>query len=134
MEGQMIWLVAKKEFHDNWVSYRITLAFALCLILMIVNTVLALRDYSERLLDYSLSRSEDAVFLGRIATYTFVDDAGKATGRSDIGDMIDTIGIYRRPAELSVLARGLEDRMNRPIRFLDIRCFWESSLVDMLAW
>jgi ABC-type transport system involved in multi-copper enzyme maturation permease subunit len=118
----MIWLIAKKEFHDNWISHKITIAFALCIVLLIVSLWLALKDYSERLSSYSLSRSEDALFLGRIATYTFVDKEGIATqGGSDIGDMIDNIGVYRRPVELSVLARGLDDRMNRPIRFLDIR-------------
>lgn len=117
----MIWLIAKKEFHDNWISHKITLAFVLCLVLMTVSLGLAMKDYSDRLSSYSLSRSEDALFLDRIADYVYYNKEGEHSGESNIGDMIDTIGIYRRPAELSILARGLEDRMNRPVRFMDIR-------------
>jgi len=117
----MIWLIARKEFYDNWISYKIALAFILCVILLTVSVGLALKDYSERLSSYSLSRSADALFLDRVATYFVVNKDGTVAGSNNIGDMVDTIGIYRRPAELSVLARGLEDRMNRPIRFMDIR-------------
>jgi len=117
----MIWLIAKKEFHDNWISHKITIAFALCVVLLVVSVGLALKDYSDRLSSYSLSRSEDSIFLDRIATYTVVNNEGEVSGNSNIGDMVDNIGIYRRPAELSIFARGLDDRMNQPVRFLDIR-------------
>ena len=30
----MIWLIAKKEIYDNWQSHKITLASALCVILL----------------------------------------------------------------------------------------------------
>jgi ABC-type transport system involved in multi-copper enzyme maturation permease subunit len=117
----MVWLIAKKEFHDNWISHKITIAFALCVILLVVSIGLALKDYSDRLSSYSLSRSGDSIFLDRIATYTVVNNGGEVSGNSNIGDMVDNIGIYRRPAELSIFARGLDDRMNQPVRFLDIR-------------
>lgn len=117
----MIWLIAKKEFHDNWISYKILLAFALCVILLTVSVALALKDYSERLSSYSLAHSGDGFFLDRIARYIFLNEEGKFAWDSNIGDIVDAIGVYRRPAELSVFARGLEDRMNRPVRFLDIR-------------
>ena len=126
----MIWLIAKKEFHDNWISCKTAITFALCAILLLVSIGLALRDYSERVSSYSLSRSEDALFLDRVATYTFVNSEGRAVGGSNIGDMIDTTGIHRRPAELSVLVRGLEDRMSRPIRFMDIRKLGFQTRVD----
>jgi len=113
----MVWLIAKKEFHDNWISYKILLAFALCIILVTVSVGLALKDYSERLSSYSLAHSGDGFFLDRIANYVFLN----AEGSDNRGDIVDAIGVYRRPAELSVFARGLEDRMNRPVRFLDIR-------------
>jgi ABC-type transport system involved in multi-copper enzyme maturation permease subunit len=82
-----------------------------------VSVVLALKDYSERLSSYSLAHSGDGIFLGRVANYVFLNEEGS----NNIGDIVDAIGVYRRPAELSVFARGLEDRMNRPVRFLDIR-------------
>lgn len=117
----MIWLIAKKEFHDNWISHKITLAFSLCLILLVVSLSLGLKDYSERLSSYSIANSQDALFLDRVATYTILNERGEFGWTNNIGDIIDTIGVYRRPAELSIFARGMEDRMNRPIKFIDIR-------------
>lgn len=117
----MVWLIAKKEFHDNWISHKIIIAFVLCVVLLTMSVWLALKDYSERLASYDLARSEDALFLDRIATYIVFNEEGEFDGNSNIGDMIDTIGISRRPAELSMFAKGLEDRMNRPVRFMDIR-------------
>ena len=73
----MIWLIAKKEFHDNWISYKILLALALCVILLTVSTGLSLKDYSHRLSSYSLANAGDDFFLGPIATYIFLNEEGK---------------------------------------------------------
>ncbi|MFC1714681.1 ABC transporter permease [Candidatus Poribacteria bacterium] len=116
----MVWQIARKEFHDNWISHKIILAFALCVILMMVSVGLALKDYSERLMNYGVANSDDALFVGNVANYIFFNEDGGSYS-TDIGDMVDTLGAYRRPAEFSVFARGLEDRMNRPVRFMDIR-------------
>ena len=60
----MIWLIAKKEIHDNWQSHKITMAFVLCLILLTISVWLGMRDYSERLLGYNLSRNPDILYSG----------------------------------------------------------------------
>jgi len=52
----MIWLIAKKELYDNWQTHKITLAFVLCVILLMVSVWLGLKDYSARLSSYSLTR------------------------------------------------------------------------------
>ena len=48
-----------------------------------------------------------------------------------MGDMINIIGIYRRPVELGVLARGIEDRMNRPVQFFNMRKFGIQATTDI---
>jgi len=126
----MIWLIAKKELYDNWQSSKITLAFALCVILLTVSVWLALKDYSARVSSYSLTRTGDTLFVEPISNYVFFDKEGKIKPGNDINDVIDIIGIYRRPAELSVLAKGLEERMNRPIRLFNIRKFGVQAEID----
>ena len=65
----MIWLIAKKELYDNWQSHRITLAFALCAILLTMSVWLGLRDYSQRLEAYNLSRARETLFSYRFWIY-----------------------------------------------------------------
>ena len=117
----MIWLIAKKELYDNWQSHKITLAFALCFILLTMSVWLGLKDYSARLLSYNLSRNPDILYSGDpLALYLSFDEDGTLSGPNNIlgGDVGEIIGIYRPPAELSALVRGLEDRFNRPVQLL----------------
>lgn len=120
----MIWLIAKKEIHDNWQSHKITLAFALCLILLMMSVGLGLKDYSERLVSYNLTRNANTfASVGKPAmTYVFFDEDGKLNPNSTTraASIVNLIGIYRPPVGLSILARGLEDRMNRPVRLFNI--------------
>lgn len=121
----MIWLIAKRELYDNWQSHKITFAFVLCAILLTVSVWLGLKDYAARVSSYSLTRTGDTLFVEPISTYIFFDKEGriKPSTSWNINEVIDIIGIYRRPVELSILAKGLEDRMNRPIRLFNIRKF-----------
>ena len=56
-----------------------------------------------------------------VAVYMYLNNDGKPIVFSSMGDMINIIGVYRRPVELGILARGIEDRMNRPVQFFNIR-------------
>ena len=120
----MIWLIAKKEIYDNWQSHKITLTFALCLILLTMSIWLGLKDYSERLVGYNLTRNANTfASVGKPAmTYVFFDEEGKLNPNSTTraASIVNLIGIYRRPVGLSILARGLEARMNRPVRLFNI--------------
>ncbi|RKU07749.1 hypothetical protein C6502_16845 [Candidatus Poribacteria bacterium] len=120
----MVWLIAKKEIYDNWQSHKIILTFALCIILLMMSVWLGLIDYSERLLGYNLTRNANTfASVGKPAlTYVFFDEAGKLNPNSTTraASIVNLIGIYRRPVGLSILARGLEDRMNRPVRLFDV--------------
>ena len=127
----MIWLIAKKELYDNWQSHKITLAFALCFILLTMSVWLGLKDYSERLLGYNLSRNPDILYSGDpLALYLSFNEDGTLRGPNHIvgGDVGEIIGIYRRPTELSTLVRGLEDRFNTPVQLLGK--FGLQSMVD----
>ena len=117
----MVWLIAKKEIYDNWQRHKITLAFALCFILLMMSVGLGLKDYSERLLGYNLSRNPDILYSGDpLALYLSFNEDGTLRGPNNIlgGDVGEIIGIYRRPVELSTLVRGLEDRFNTPVQLL----------------
>ena len=120
----MIWLIAQKELYDNWQSHKITLTFVLCVILLTMSVWLGLKDYSERLLGYNLTRNANTfASVGKPAlTYVFFDEAGNLNPNNTTraASIVNLIGIYRRPVELSILARGLEDRMNRPVRLFNI--------------
>ncbi len=120
----MIWLIAKKEIHENWQSHKITLTFVLCVILLMMSVGLGLKDYSERLLGYNLTRNANTfASVGKPAmTYVFFDEEGKLNPNSTTraSSIVNSIGIYRPPVGLSILARGLEDRMNRPVRLFNI--------------
>ena len=117
----MIWQIAKKELYDNWQSHKITLAFGLCLILMTISVWLGLKDYSARLASYDLTRSGDTLEGRLIFTYLYFDNEGKIRGKTTNVQTGKTAGIHRRPAELSILARGLEDWMNRPVQFQNLQ-------------
>ena len=117
----MIWLIAKKEIYDNWQSHKIKLAFVLCSILLTMSVWLGLKDYSTRLSSYNLTRMDDTVSGVPVAVYMYINSDGKPIVFSSMGDMINIIGIYRRPVELGILARGIEDRLNRPVQFFNIR-------------
>ena len=120
----MIWLIAQKELYDNWQSHKITLTFVLCVILLMMSAWLGLKDYSERLLSYNLTHNANTFAnVGKPAlTYVFFDEAGNLNPNNTTraASIVNLIGIYRRPVELSILARGLEDRMNRPVRLFNI--------------
>ena len=117
----MIWLIAKKEIYDNWQNHKIKLAFVLCSLLLTMSVWLGLKDYSTRLSSYNLTRMDDTLSGVPVAVYMYLNDDGKPIVFSSMGDMINIIGIYRRPVELGILARGIEDRMNRPVQFFNIR-------------
>ena len=117
----MIWLVAKKELYDNWQTHKIKLAFVLCSLLLTMSVWLGLKDYPTRLSSYNLTRMDDTVSGVPVAVYMYLNSDGKPIVFSSMGDMINIIGIYRRPVELGILARGIEDRMNRPVQFFNIR-------------
>ena len=127
----MIWLIAKKEIYDNWLSHKITLAFVLCVVLLVMSVWLGLKDYSERLMGYNLTRNTNTfASVGKPAmTYVFFDKEGKLTDDTTrAASIIDIIGIYRRPVGLSILARGLEDRMNRPVRLFNILGGYDATI------
>jgi ABC-type transport system involved in multi-copper enzyme maturation permease subunit len=128
----MIWLIAKKELYDNWQSRKITLAFALCVVLLTVSVWLGLKDYSARLSSYSLTRTGDTLLIEIIANYVCFDEGGKMMPNRVIymDELVDIVGIYRCPAELSILAKGLEGRMNRPVRLINLRKFGVQAEVD----
>ncbi len=117
----MIWLIAKKELYDNWQTHKIKLAFVLCSLLLTMSVWLGLKDYSTRLSSYNLTRMDDTVSGVPVAVYMYLNEDGMPIVFSSMGDMINIIGIYRRPVELGILARGIEDRMNRPVQFFNIR-------------
>ena len=129
----MIWLIAKKELYDNWRSHKIPLAFALCAILLAMSVWLGLKDYSARTADYSATRKVDTFFRDRIYCYVIVDEQGKvdleATPLPSYR-IVEILGVYRRPTELSVLVRGLEHRMNRFIRFFNMSKFGLQSEIE----
>ena len=120
----MIWLIAQKEIHNNWQNHKIALTCLLCVILLTMSVWLGLKDYSERLLGSNLTRNANTfASVGKPAmTYVFFDEEGKLNPNSTTraASIVDIIGIYRRPVGLSILARGLEDRMNRPVRLFNI--------------
>ena len=80
----MIWLIAQKELYDNWQSYKITLTFVLCVILLTMSVWLGLKDYSERLLGYNLTRNTNTfASVGKPAmTYVFFNEEGKLNPNS----------------------------------------------------
>ena len=119
----MIWLIAKKEIYDNWQSHKITLAFALCLILLPMSFWLGLQSFSARVSSYNLTHMDDTLFAEHLSTYVLVDEAGKVMDSFNVQDHIDVIGTYRRPTPLGIFARGLEDRMNRPVQWFNLSKF-----------
>ena len=127
----MIWLIAKKELYDNWQTHKIKLAFVLCSLLLTMSVWIGLKDYSTRISSYNLTRLDDTLSADPVAVYMHLNDEGKPIVFSSMGDMINIIGIYRRPVELGVLARGIEDRMNRPVQFFNMRKFGIQATTDI---
>ena len=128
----MIWLIAKKELYDNWQTHRIKLAFVLCLILLTMSVWLGLKDYSTRLSSYDLIRMDDSLSSSPfVAVYIYLNSDGEPIVFGSTGDVVNIIGIYRRPVELGTFVKGIEDRMNRPVRFFNIRKFGLQAGTDI---
>ena len=83
----MIWIVAAREILDNLMSLKFLLGTVLCLALVVVSTVVSLRDYQNRMDEYH----------GAIADFNERPE-------------ITRFKIYRKPEVLSIFARGFEKR------------------------
>ena len=116
----MIWLIARKEIYDNWQSGKTPLAFALCVVLLVMSVWLGLQDYYQRVESHGLSRKADASWVGPTCVLPRFNEAGEITGSRQQTRLVTPVGVHRGPSALSVLAQGLEERLSRPVQFLDM--------------
>lgn len=80
----MIQMIAKREFLENLMSYKFTVAIVLCLAVVLVSNLVLLSDYQKRMEDYSASFPEKG-----------------------------ELRALKRPSVLSIFAKGLDDNMGR---------------------
>lgn len=84
----MIWIITRREIHDNLLSSRFALATIVCLLLVVLSSYVSIRDYEKRMEDYSVGIQEqkgpDAAYYPKV---------------------------YRKPEVLSILSQGLERKL-----------------------
>ena len=83
----MIWIVTARETLDNLMSLKFLFGTVLCLALVVISTVVSLRDYQSRMDEYN-------------------------TAVADFNEKPDSFyfKMYRKPEVLSIFARGFEKR------------------------
>ncbi len=112
----MIWIIAKKEFLENVLSFRFIISFVLCFILIMVSSWTLVQDYGEELQNY---RKSVVMHQRAVKNYT----SGFYLGFSGIE-------VDKRPTVLSVIARGMEDFAGKVLR---ISTFFTPTLRGNLA-
>jgi ABC-type transport system involved in multi-copper enzyme maturation permease subunit len=83
----LIWIVTARETLDNLMSLKFLFGTVLCLALVVISTVVSLRDYQSRMDEYN-------------------------TAVADFNEKPDSFyfKMYRKPEVLSIFARGFEKR------------------------
>jgi len=105
----MLWLIVKKEILSNFVNFRILTAFILFVGLITTSTLLSVTDYSARMEDYTTrTREHKGAFRDALAQ-EYV--GSRAWGVLSYGLYYDL-----KPAELSTLCRGLEEKLPSSFR------------------
>ena len=103
----MLRTILKKEILQHVLSEKFFLSIAMCLILIPTSFWLLGMDYQRRLANYEANRArlKEKLFSGNVCKYLgYIDFAGENK-------------IVKRPTVLSVLVKGLSERMCRPVRF-----------------
>ncbi|MDH5406376.1 MAG: hypothetical protein OEX80_07540, partial [Candidatus Aminicenantes bacterium] len=67
-----MWLIAKKEFLLNLLSFRFATGFILCVILIPLSVHISIKHYEERRSIYSSEREECAEQMRRLYTYSYI--------------------------------------------------------------
>jgi len=94
-----MWLIAKKEFLLNLLSFRFATGFILCLILIPLSVHISIQHYEERHSIYSREREECAEQMRRLYAYSFIRPT-----------------ILRPPESLSIFNRGIESTLGNRVR------------------
>ena len=108
-EMSMTWILVKKEILQGILSEKFILTVALCLILVPTSFYLLGMDYQKRLANYTANQSRNReLFSGQVYNYP---------GGGWYSDFAGEQKIIIRPTILSIFAKGLSERMSRPVRF-----------------
>ncbi len=94
-----MWLIAKKEFLLNLLSFRFATGFILCVILIPLSVHISIKHYEERRSIYSSEREECAEQMRRLYTYSYIRPT-----------------ILRPPEPLSIFNRGIESTLGNRVR------------------
>ena len=105
----MLWTIAKREFLENILNKRFLIATVLCLVLIPLSFYLSLQDYRRKLENYSISLRKQELFSGLVGTYRWSSGAVMKRGRS-----VEPGGQVKRPAVLSIFAKGCDDKLSGP--------------------
>lgn len=90
----MIWIIAKKEFLVNLMTFKFTVATVVSIILTIIFVPILTREYQQRLKTYHDSVTHNEVEMQKVKVYKNI-----------------TPTIYRLPSVLSVFSGGLEKQL-----------------------
>jgi len=105
----MLWLIVKKELLSNFANFRILTAFVVFVGLIMTSTLLSVTDYNARMEDYTTrTREHKRAFNDALSQ----EDVGSRTWG------VLAYGLYYdlKPAELSTLCRGLEEKLPSSFR------------------
>ena len=91
----MIWIIAKKEFLLNLMTFKFAVGTILCVVLMAVFMPVLVGDYQQRLKDYNENISANEAELRKVHVYK---------------NIMPTI--YRPPNVLSVFSTGLDKQLD----------------------
>jgi ABC-type transport system involved in multi-copper enzyme maturation permease subunit len=90
----MIWIIIKREIHDNLLSARFALVIILCLILMTLGSYVSIKDYERRMGEYSVRVDEQKG-----------------------PDAASMPKVYRKPEVLSLFSRGMERKLGTVAKY-----------------
>jgi len=102
----MFWTIAKKEYHQNLLTFRFIFGFLICVILVSVTSFLSARDYAERLRNYA----------ERLRNYQLAEQSARKQ-MSEIFVYSQLMPLLSKPpSPLSVFGSGYERSLGFQVR------------------
>ena len=99
----MLWLIIKREFASNILTFRFMVGFTLCLVLIASSAYVLTKDYEQRLANYSdlAAKHKFIVFLGELS---------KPKVYSHL-----KVDVDRPPNVLSIVSEGFDKKLNSTV-------------------
>lgn len=94
----MVTAVIKREFLDNFISFKFIACVLVAVVLVSISTIVLTKDYRDRLEDYNKGVTIAQESLRKVPVYSHLE-----------------VGIFKKPSPLSIFVSGMESRIGNHV-------------------